>query len=121
MMHASLPAGPAPPLEAPAAPRAVIDLLDEPDDVLGGVVLGSGVPAEVHAAMIDLARNGSIPITTQEQRKRDSMSEHSQYITPHFLTPALRRGCIHPTLKAPEGYKWKNKGGGAWLLSVKGG
>eukprot|EP00959_Pyramimonas_sp_CCMP1952_P077274 1615255-Pyramimonas_sp.AAC.1 len=121
MMQASVATDHAAPLEAPAAPPAVVDLLGEPDDILGGVVPGSGVPAEVHAAMINLAADGVIPITTQEQRRRNSLSKHSEYSTPAFLTPALRWGYIHPNLKAPQGFKWSSKGAGKLVLSIKGG
>ena len=78
------------------------------------------VPASVHAAMEALAAQGSIPITTPEQRARAKGSTMVLIGVPAALVPARDHAYIHPVLGPPAGYRWvfKNK---VWALRLRGG
>ena len=80
----------------------------------------ANVSAETHAQMIELARQGDIPVTTLSQRQRNSLTKGTSYGVPAALKAALTHGYIHPNLIAPRGMVWRchaNK----WKLSLRGG
>ena len=94
---------------APFAPR---------DDILGR--RAPGTPAELHAEMVRMANEGSIPITSLQQRQRNRGTAGSSYGIPPGLTAALAHGYISPNLPPPAGLVWGHRGG-AWVLLPRGG
>ena len=78
------------------------------------------VSAEIHARMLELRRQGAIPCSTLEQRKRNALTSSSMYGVPPALGETLKYGYLSPNLAPPVGFVWRCRGG-RWALAPQGG
>ena len=93
------------------------------DAVADTALLGErceGVPLDVHRRMIQLVRDGRLPITSPAQRSRQRATAGSGYGVPQPLREALRFSYRSPNLEAPRGLVWRCRGK-VWVLCPRGG
>ena len=75
----------------------------------------------LHAEMERLAGQGLLAYTTPDQRRRNKVSEASQYEVPTVWLEPLRHGYVHPNLPPPAGLVWRCRPGSIWRLCARGG
>eukprot|EP00971_Amphidinium_carterae_P337084 6473741-Amphidinium_carterae.3 len=80
----------------------------------------TGVSASVHTRMEALAAQGSIPITSLEQRRRSGTikTRSGIYEVPEPLREACEMGYLSPNFRPPVGLTWIAKDG-VWRLAVR--
>ena len=82
-------------------------------DILGGVA--PGVSQSVHEAMVAMANEGALPVTTMTRRSSLQTSTAKTSV-PHVFELAAKHFYLHPALPAPKGYKWHRRAHLEWDL-----
>ena len=100
----------------PADSVGVTAVQADAPDILDGA--SDMVPPEIHAAMLEMARECALPRTTRTMRAINSLS--GQYRCPEVFEQALQYGYIHPNFAHPNGFVWKASPG-VFRLCPRGG